>query len=99
MANVTGVVRGSEVREWSQSTEEVAQRAGALEPTHHTSHIGVGYQWMASLSVMITYILMAMTTIEYGKHRAPNQVGGWRTPREGAPHAGVCVAFISGMVD
>ena len=36
---MTGVVRGSEVREWSQSTEEVAQRAGALEPTHHTSHI------------------------------------------------------------
>ena len=69
-------VRGSGVREWSQSTEEVAQRAGALEPTHHTSHIGVGYQWMASLSVTMTYILMAMTTIEYGKHRAPNQAGG-----------------------
>ena len=35
------MVRGSEEREWSQSTEEVAERAGALEPTHHRSELDI----------------------------------------------------------
>ena len=68
MANVAEVARGSEVREWSQSTEEVAERAGALEQRiTRRSWISVH-----GFDVSHDHLHPDGHDDEYGKHQAPS---------------------------